>query len=196
LLAAAGFDVVGFDISSDLVALARETVPSGRFDVASFVDAELPPCVAVTAIGECFNYVADSRIGRTAIPELLTRVHDALAPGGILLFDVAAVGREPAGRRRDWHEGENWLLCLEVVEDAEGRLLTRRMAILRRDGDAWRRADEVHRLRLVDRRELLDDLSAAGFKADVGHRYGDLRLPAGLLAVSARRDRADRDRRP
>src|SRR6516225_1422189 len=50
-IAAAGFDVAGYDISPAMIALARKRVPGGRFFEASFVDLAVPPCVAVAAIG-------------------------------------------------------------------------------------------------------------------------------------------------
>src|SRR5262249_1423609 len=53
----AGYQPVGVDISPAMIALARRRVPGGRFHVASFLDFELPPCRAITALGEvlCFQ---------------------------------------------------------------------------------------------------------------------------------------------
>src|SRR5262245_50867094 len=55
-VAAGGFEVLGIDLSAALLALARRRVPGGRFRVESVLAAELPPCVAVAAVGECLNY--------------------------------------------------------------------------------------------------------------------------------------------
>src|SRR5581483_7507797 len=55
----AGYEVLGIDQSPDMVALARTLVPEGRFVSASHFDAELPPCVAVTSMGECLSYQFD-----------------------------------------------------------------------------------------------------------------------------------------
>src|SRR5262249_14629503 len=46
----AGFDVLGVDLSPDLLAIARERAPEARFVQASVLDAGLPPCAAVTAM--------------------------------------------------------------------------------------------------------------------------------------------------
>src|SRR5688572_7386388 len=56
---ARGFDVLGIDLSAAFVELARRRVPGGRFRVESLLTAELPPCVAVAAVGECVNYLFD-----------------------------------------------------------------------------------------------------------------------------------------
>src|SRR5262245_33072496 len=52
IMAAVGFDVLGIDISEEMIALARERVPRGRFRRESLLTAEIPPCVAVAAVGE------------------------------------------------------------------------------------------------------------------------------------------------
>ena len=41
----AGYDVVGVDISREMVALARVTAPLATFHCGSLLDAELPPAV-------------------------------------------------------------------------------------------------------------------------------------------------------
>src|SRR4051794_12076134 len=40
----AGFDVLGVDLSADMIAIAQEHAPAARFVVSSFVDVDLPPC--------------------------------------------------------------------------------------------------------------------------------------------------------
>src|SRR5689334_6326350 len=57
--AAGGYDVLGIDLSPAFIDLARRRVPGGRFCVGSLLTAELPPCVAVAAVGECCNYLFD-----------------------------------------------------------------------------------------------------------------------------------------
>src|SRR5207247_6300927 len=54
-LSAGGFDVLGIDISTAFIALARRRVPRGEFRAESMLTADLPRCVAVAAVGECIN---------------------------------------------------------------------------------------------------------------------------------------------
>ena len=183
----AGYDVLGIDVSSDILALAQLNAPAARFERASLVDAELPACVAVCAIGEGLNYAADERAGREAAARVFGRAHEALDPGGLLLFDVAEPRREGGKRRRDWHEGEDWVLCLEAWEEPAERLLYRRLEIFRDTPRGWRRTHELHTLRLYTREEVLADLAAAGFDARLLRGYGSeyrfRRGHAGFAAV-------------
>jgi SAM-dependent methyltransferase len=184
-LADAGYDVQGVDISEEMLAIARARVPEARFVHASFLDAPLPPCAAVTAIGEIFSYAFDPRVGRERLAELLARLREVLPPGGVLAFDVAAAGRERGTPRRTFHEREDWTLCLEASEDTARRLLRRRIVLFRRMDGAWRRSDEVHVLTLYDPAELARDLAEAGFDAQALPGYGRLRFRRGHVGFWA-----------
>lgn len=163
-LAETGYDVHGVELSPDMIALARGRAPSATFVERSLWDAKLPRCVAVASFGECLNYVADPTAGAAALPGLLQRVHEALEPGGILLFDVAGPGREPAGTRRTWFEGAGWMLCLDAAEDPAGPSLERRITLFRETGGAYRRSDEVHRLWLYEPDGVAGELRALRFE--------------------------------
>ena len=188
-LSAAGYEVLGIDISEALLDMARERVPRARFRQESIWKSELPPCVAVTAIGECFNYLFDDAVDNTdqALYELLGRIYTALDPGGILLFDVAEPGRVPdsSGLQRTHTEGEDWTVLMSAQEEHENRLLTRRITTFRKVGELYRRDEEIHRLRLVARSELLEALGDLGFEVAILESYGQLQLPPGLTGFLA-----------
>src|SRR5260370_30626477 len=61
ILTDAGYAVHGVDLSADMLDLARRTAPGPTFEHGSLLDVELPPTVAVTAIGEALNYATDLR---------------------------------------------------------------------------------------------------------------------------------------
>ena len=164
LLTEEGYEVLGVEVSADLIEIARQRAPAASFENASLLDAEVPGCVAVAAIGEPFNYAFHDRES-DALGNLFERVHDALEPGGLFLFDVAEPGRERGGPRRTWHEGADWMLCLEAVEYHAEQRLDRRITVFRDADDGYRRSDELHVLRLYERTEVQDALAAAGFES-------------------------------
>jgi SAM-dependent methyltransferase len=188
ILTDAGYDVLGIDYSDAMLAIARKRAPAARFERRSAIDARLPRCAAITALGEVLNYAADPRVGRGALQHVFRRAARALRPGGLLLFDLATPGRERPEPRRAWYEGDGWTMVVEAFEDPAARMLTRRMSVFRRTGRAWRRSDEVHHLRLHDPADVVADLEAAGLHARRLRGYGrEYKLPRGLVAFEARR---------
>lgn len=186
-LLASGYDVLGIDLSDDLLAIARTRAPGADLRRGSIYDAELPPCRAVTALGEILSYGFDPRAGRDAATALLRRVHAVLEPGGLLLFDVVAPGREPPGGRRTFAEGDGWLLALDAAQ--RGGVLTRRITTFRAREGAWRRTDEEHTLWTWEPEQVAADLASAGFtEVERVPGYGGAhRFPPGWAGFSARR---------
>jgi SAM-dependent methyltransferase len=186
-VAAAGYDVLGIDLSESLLELARRRVPGGRFVRGSLWTAELPPCVGVAAVGEVVNYLFDGGGARRGPGGLFRRVHGALAPGGPFVLDLAGPGRVPgAGRSRHCAEGADWAVLVSAVEDRRRRLLTREITSFRKVGPAYRRDHEVHRQRLYPSAEAAALLRGAGFRVRVLRGYGELRFARGLTGFLAR----------
>lgn len=189
-LTRAGYDVVGYDLSPAMVQLARQRAPQAEFHCQSFLTARLPRCVAVAAIGEIFNYLFDGRNRLPRLHALFGRVHRVLLPGGLFLFDVATVGREPTGTRRSFREGDGWSCLFEATEFPKRKQLERRIITFRQVGKTFRRDDEIHRLRLYDRHELIQPLRDLGFRVSILPSYGKLPFPPGYLSVLARKKKA------
>lgn len=180
----AGYEALGIDQSPAMIRLARRNAPRAKFRVASFLDVKLPPCVAVTAIGECVNYAFDPG-SRKKLPTFFRRVHEALRPGGILVFDIVEPGQVGGAPQRKFIEGPGWAVLVEAREDRKRTLLTRRITSFRRVGKLYRRSEEIHRLHSYTAAELLVDLKRAGFQARILRGYGRFRFApahAGLLA--------------
>jgi SAM-dependent methyltransferase len=184
-LVAAGYNVVGIDLSPAMIALARRRVPQGDFRAESLVTARLPSCRAVTCLGEPFNFLFDER-GPQRLGEVFRRVYAALAPGGVFIFDVAEPGRN-ADREVAYIEGDDWACAVRFETDRVKRQLTRHIVAFRKVGRHYRRSEEVHRLQLYRSGELLELLRAAGFRARLVRKYGDFPLPQATVGVIARK---------
>lgn len=186
LLSDAGYDVVGIDLSEPLLRIARRRVPDATFRAASFVTADIPPCVAVTAIGEVFNYRFDTTNGAAVLAGVFERVYAALQAGGLFLFDIAGPARAPASSpQRTFAEGADWAVLVEVEAARDSALLTRRISSFRKCGALYRRDFETHRLRLIDPAEAVASLQRSGFTVQQLDRYGPLVLPQGLVGFLA-----------
>lgn len=187
-LDAAGFDILGIDISPAMVALARNRVPRGQFRVESLLSAELPSCVAVAAIGECFNFLFDRSNSKRVLSKLWRSIYRALAPGGLFLFDVSGPGRVPGKRpQRSYAEGKDWAVLFSAEEDRRRGLLTRTITSFRKVGELYRRDHEDHRLRLIGGSEMAENLRRAGFRVRRLTGYGPLLFPPGQVGFLARK---------
>ena len=186
-LIGAGFGVLGIDASPAMIATAREAVPEAEFTVASFVDVDLPTCGAVIAVGEVLGYLLDPATADGVLAEVFARVHRALEPGGLLVFDLAGPGRVAGpGPQRSWAAGEDWAVLVEAVEDRDAQRLTRAITTFCREGEGYRRGEEVHRLRLRGPAEVLDLLRGAGFRARVRRGYAGEPFAPGHRVYVAR----------
>jgi SAM-dependent methyltransferase len=188
-----GYDVLGIDISEAMIRLARRRAPEAEFRVASLFQADLPPCRAVTSLGECISYLFDTTNTDNKLKQLFRRVHHALAPGGVFIFDVMEPGElGRATKSRTFTEGDGWMTLVEKHEDRDHRTLTRRITTFRKDGDLYRRNDETHRVRLYDAARLAAELRRTGFRVRITRRYGDYALAKARVAFIARKPGSSR----
>ena len=185
-LARAGYDVLGIDISPAMIEIARKRVPQATFRVGSLLRVKIPRCAAVTSLGECVNYLFDETNNMSQLRRLFNRVHSALQPGGLFIFDIAQPGRGkgPAQKHR---RGKDWAVLLEVDEDYETNRLTRRIVSFRKQGDLYRRDEEVHRLQLYKGSDVAQALREAGFRVRSLRSYGEQKMIGGCVAFHARK---------
>jgi SAM-dependent methyltransferase len=185
-LTAAGYEVLGVDCAPAMIDIARGTAPGARFVVSSLYDADLPPCAAVLAIGEGLTYVG-SDDPRSALPGFFRRVHRALAPGGVLLFDLVLRSTGEPMSYQAAREGPDWRVDVDVSEEPERSLLTRRIRVERQIGRAWRASEEVHTVRTFAADEVQTMLEASGFTVDIRQGFGAMPLPPQRAAFVARK---------
>jgi len=180
-----GYEVYGVDQSPAMIRLARRTAPDSRFKTGSLWTCNLPPCNAITSIGECLNYCFDCDADKHAILSLFKRLHRALRPGGVFICDFAGPGRRPArGSRQHNSSGRDWAVtATSTVRGTNG--MRRRIVAFRRIGKKQRRSEEVHDLRLYRANDICAILRRCGFRARILKAYGKFPLPRGIHGVVA-----------
>lgn len=185
-LADSGYQVVGVDISPAMIELARQRVPEAEFHVASCFDFRVPACQAVTALGEVFNYLFDPRNSLAFLRHICRSVYDSLAPGGVLIFDVAEPGRAK-GRTQAFKEGDGWACMVELQHDVPKQQLLRRIVTFRKVGDAYRRHEEAHRQQLYPGTSVAKMLRDMDFRVRTVRSYGEYQFPENLVGFIARK---------
>lgn len=182
-LGSAGFGVYGFDVSASMIARARSRAPKATLRVAELTTAAIPPCVDVVSVGEVVTYAPG---GLPALRRFFRRTYDALAPGGIFVFDFmhSARGRTYSTRTL---AGRGWTMAVRADYNPRSRLLTRRMATVRQVQSRIYHSRETHTVRIYDRHEIVTALRQIGFRVKTSRSFGRYRLLVGDTAVVARR---------
>jgi hypothetical protein len=141
----------------------------------------------VTSIGECVNYLFDrQREPIAALTKLFRRIHRALRPGGVFIFDFlepALLRRKDPPRR--FREGDDWSVLVEIETDQQRKQITRHITSFRQVGKLFRRDRESHRVQLLDGQALAAQLRTSDFLVTRLRGYGDMQFAvghAGLLA--------------
>jgi SAM-dependent methyltransferase len=182
-LVKSGYSAIGIDISPAFIDIARKRVPEAEFRVDSLFNAEIPPCNAVTSIGECFNYLFDSENNNQRLVKLFNHVYKVLTPGGVFIFDIATPGQVPETITKGFTEGKDWIVLVEKEEKRE--ILTRRIITFRSCGEYYKRDEEIHHQQLYKEKEIAQLLDRIGFQVEVENGYGELLLPLNHTAFIA-----------
>lgn len=179
-LARRGYEMIGVDLSQEMLAQAAEKCRGvgeiepiflhqamERLDLYGTIDA----CVCCL---DSVNYVTRPK----ALARAFQRVHTFLMPGGVFVFDI----NTPEKLR-----GLDGQMFLDENEDAycvwradyspRRRVCTYGMDIFQREeGDLWQRWEEIHEEYAYEPAELEEFLRQAGFSHI--KQYGELKLRA------------------
>ena len=165
ILARQGLDVIGVDLSEEMLTVAMEKVMDmehpPRFICQSLQELYLPRGVdlAVCAL-DSMDYVTDPR----DCEEAIRRVYKALNPGGIFIFDVNTPEKLRAMDGQVFLDEDDDVYCIWRGEfDEETNICSYGMDLFQRKGELWERSFEEHREYAYSREQLTSYLKKAGF---------------------------------
>lgn len=181
-LASHDYQPIGIDASAAMIRAARKLAPQATLIQGSFADVAIPPCDAVTSLGEPLNYLNDMR----RFKRTLSSVYRALRPGGLFIFDVRVPPTAPVPTRTHARVADDWACLAFIDEDSSGRLV-RRITTFRRHGQTYRRSEELHELQLFPKSDVHSWLTALGFSVRTARSYGAYRLAPRQIIFLARK---------
>ena len=195
-LALRGYEIIGVDLSAEMLAEAAEKnrgvspiepiflcQSMDKLDLYGTIDA----CVCCL---DSVNYVTSPK----QLQRAFERVHLFLMPGGLFLFDVNTPTKLQAMDGQVFLDETEDTYCVWRGEySRRSKICSYFMDIFRLDEETglWERGEELHRERAYDLEELTAMLERAGFR-DI-KTYGELKLrpPAhgeGRVFFAARKD--------
>ena len=165
ILAKQGLDVIGVDLSEEMLTVAMEKVMDmerpPRFICQPLQQLYLPRGVdlAVCALDSLDYITAPSDCA-----EAIRRVYKALNPGGIFIFDVNTPEKLRAMDGQVFLDEDEDVYCVWRGEfDEETNICSYGMDLFQRHGNVWERSFEEHREYAYSQVQLTEYLKAAGF---------------------------------
>lgn len=177
LLAQRGYEVIGVDISPDMLAVAAEKDLDGVAEPPIFLCQAMEELDLYGTVDACvclldsINHVTRADL----LQQAFRRVRLFLEPGGLFIFDVhtpAHLESLDGGMFLD--ETEDAYCVWRTDYDPRRKICTYGMDVFHRQGDLWRREEEVHEERAYTAEELTAQLIRAGF-VNI-RQYGERKL--------------------
>ena len=178
ILSGMGLDVIGVDLSEEMLTMAMEKVMDQenppRFVCQPLQRLRMPRAVdlAVCAL-DSLDYLTDLE----DCAEAIRRVYHVLNPGGIFIFDVNTPEKLRAMDGQIFLDEDDDVYCVWRGEfDRKTNICSYGMDLFQREGEVWHRSFEEHREYAYSQTQLTAYLRSAGFtRIEV---FGDRRLEA------------------
>src|SRR5579875_1447042 len=175
-----GYQVTGIDASSELIAIARRTMPEADFRVqdARALRLEARYAAALSTF-DSLNHM----LSLDDLRQVFSRVHEVLDPGGIFVFDMNLEQAYTADLRQ-WsvttHARE--VALVRGLYDFDRRLAeTEVIWFVRADEqNCWRQHRTVVKQRCYEKSEVLEALLRAGFAEIRAFEAAELGVSAEL----------------
>ena len=167
-LAKAGYQMIGTDISEDMLMEARSNALKSGLRFLPFVCQDMSalethhPVDAVISTCDGVNYLTE----KEETERFFTRAHKALRPGGLLLFDISSAYKleKILGTETFTEVTEDYAYIWNNAFDSSSKLCAMDLTFFVREGDVWHRFSEQHLQRAYEAEELMKMLTGCGFE--------------------------------
>ena len=168
-LARRGAEMIGVDLSADMLAVANDKARAAGLDILylnqDMTDFELYGTVDfVVSSLDCMNYITD----KNALRRVFKLVNNYLDPGGLFIFDVNTEYKLSSvlGNNAFVSDGADIFWAWQNEYDKRSKLCDFYLTFFERDGELYRRFDEVHTQRAYGEDELVSLLERSGLKVE------------------------------
>lgn len=165
-----GYDVIGIDRSEDMLFVAREKARSRGMDIP-FIFQDMRyislhhPVDAMTCICDGINYIPSEE----ELDLVFKGVYRYLKPGGIFVFDISSYYKLSSilGNNTFVRTNEDISYIWQNYFDKRSQLCEMELSFFVKEGEYYRRFDEIHWQRAYRTEEIVKHLEKNGFE-DVG----------------------------
>lgn len=175
-----GYEVVGVDISEEMLEIAREkTTDFGEKAILitqdiTDMDFDVYEIDCVMACNDTFNYIVE----KEELASLLSYLYPRMKKGGQLVFDISSRYKleHILGNNVFGESFEDWAYLWENFYDEQERFITMEINLFTQEEGAYRRDIETHYQRAYTKEEIIDLLKKTGFREI--KTYGDFEWEA------------------
>ena len=166
-MARRGYDMIGIDLSAEMLSCARQKALDADADILflnqDMTDFELYGTVdAITCLMDSVNYVTY----KNDLKRLFKLADNYLNPGGLFVFDVNSPYKfeNILSKNIFCETGEQVSYIWQNYFDKTRKLCQFDLTFFVKEGELYRRFDEIHNERVYEMEELTGMLADAGFK--------------------------------
>ena len=177
-----GYEVVGIDISEEMLEIAREkTIDFGNKIILiqqdlNEIDFEVYEIDTVIATNDTFNYITD----KDSLKNLFEYLYKRIKNNGQFVFDISSAYKlkNILGNNVFGESFEDMVYLWENFYDEEEKTVTMDINIFEKSGEKYIRSVETHFQRAYEKEEIISMLDEAGFRnikcyADFEMKYSD-----------------------
>lgn len=163
-----GYEIVGVDISEEMLELAREKTSEFGKNIILIqqditeMDFDIYEIDCIIACNDTFNYIID----RDALRSALRYLYPRMKKGGQLVFDISSEYKlqNVLGNHVFGESFEDFAYLWENFYDENEKLTEMLINIFSREGELYRRDTEIHYQRAYGEEEIIQLLKEAGFQ--------------------------------